>query len=319
MDATEDSAIRTALASHADDVTVVRELHDIPPYRVYEVQLDGRRAVLKIDAHPRGHAAAEGRVQKYVADQTSVPVPSIIAVGDDHFLAEWDDDAPAPGEIETVDEEWAAAVGTWMGTLHAETAGEFDMYGQPRANSDGLEFDGHDTWTAVVRDRLDYHRSYLEGEGLTDAVDTVDDVDDFFRSYPEAFDGAGGPVLCHGNLHPEHAALADGDIISAVDFEHALAAPGEYDYWRLALTQFEGPDEIDDAIPRAFREAYASVHPFPSGFERRRKLYWLLNFVSYLESLYLQKNVDPEDRADYAAFHQDIIADLLEEAREETG
>lgn len=85
--------------------------------------------MLKIDSHLRGHAAAEGRVQKYVADHTSVPVPSVIAVGDDHFVAEWDDDAPAPGEIETVDEEWAAAVGAWMGTLHAETTGKFDEYG----------------------------------------------------------------------------------------------------------------------------------------------------------------------------------------------
>jgi len=113
--------------------------------------------------------------------------------------------------------------------------------------------------------------------------------------------------------------LVDSDIVSVVDFEHALAAPGEYDYWRLALPQFEGPDEIDDAIPRAFREAYESVHPIPPGFDRRRNLYWLLNFVSYLESLYLQKNVDSEDRAEYADWHQDIISDLLKEMREETG
>lgn len=139
----------------------------------------------------------------------------------------------------------------------------------------------------------------------------MDNVDDFFRTHPEAFDGAGGPVLCHGNLHPEHAALADGEIVSAVDFEHTLVAPREYDYWRLALTQFEGSDEINDAIPRAFREAYASVHSIPSGFERRCKLYWLLNFVSYLESLYLQKNIDSEERTERAEWMQDIVADLL--------
>lgn len=319
MDPTDDNAIRSALVSHADDFTIVRELHDVPPYRVFEVHLDGRRAVLKMDAHPRGHAAAEGRVQEYVADQTSVPVPGIIAVGRDHFLAEWDDDAPAPGEVEPVDRAWASAVGTWMGTVHAETDGDFDRYGQPRASNERIEFTGHAAWIAVVRDRLDSHRSYLESESLSRAVEAVDVVDDFFRTHPDAFAGAGGPVLCHGNVHPEHAALADGEIVSVVDFEHALVAPGEYDVWRLALPQFEGSDAIDETVSRAFREAYESEYAIPSGFGRRRKLYWLVNFVSYLESLHLQQNVAAEQRGEVAAHQRDLIFDILDDVREAMG
>jgi hypothetical protein len=104
-----DATVRDALASHADDATVVRELHDVPPYRVFEVRLDGRRAVLKVDAHPRGHAAVGGSVRAYVARETPVPVPAVLAVGEDHSLAAWDDDTPEPDAAEAIGERWARA------------------------------------------------------------------------------------------------------------------------------------------------------------------------------------------------------------------
>ncbi|WP_276273324.1 hypothetical protein [Haloarcula litorea] len=55
-------AIDDILARHATDTySVVDELHAVPPYRVHAVRVDGRRAVLKPDAHPRGEAAVDGR------------------------------------------------------------------------------------------------------------------------------------------------------------------------------------------------------------------------------------------------------------------
>jgi len=207
-----DATVRDALASHADDATVVRELHDVPPYRVFEVRLDGRRAVLKVDAHPRGHAAVGGSVRAYVARETPVPVPAVLAVGEDHFLAAWDDDAPEPDAAEAIGERWACA-------------------------------------------RLDYHRSYLADRGHADVVDAVDAL---LAEHPEAFEGAGPPVLCHGNVHSEHAATRDGRVVSVVDFEHALVAPAEYDYWRLAFTQFHlqgtAPEEGPASSADWFRE-----------------------------------------------------------------
>ncbi|WP_276254872.1 phosphotransferase family protein [Halomontanus rarus] len=307
------TTLRKRLEQYATDVAIVRQLHDVPPYRVHEVRLDDRRAVVKIDAHPRGHAAAEGRVQEYVATNTSVPVPRVLAVGEDHFVAEWDDDAPH--EAQTVTDDWSHAVGRWMGELHAQTAGDFDAFGRPVA-SDGLEIEGHDDWLSAVRARLAYHRPFLEEVGHADVVGAVDDV---LHDRPAAFDGAGEPVLCHGNLHPEHAAVRDGDVTAVVDFEHALVAPGEYDYWRIVLPVFAGRDDSEERALRAFRDGYESVHSLPSGFERRSELYLLVNLVSYLEALYLQQNVGAAERAERSEWMRTAVFDRIESLRGSDG
>lgn len=54
--------VHDALASHDDDYAVRRQLHDVPPYAVYEVAVDGRRAVCELDAHPEA-AATERRAE----------------------------------------------------------------------------------------------------------------------------------------------------------------------------------------------------------------------------------------------------------------
>ncbi|MFC4543200.1 phosphotransferase [Halosolutus amylolyticus] len=292
-----------------DDLEIVRELHDVPPYRVYEARIDGHRAVLKVDTHSRGHAAVEGRVQAFVARHTTVPVPEILDVGDHHYVSRWDDTVRTP---ESIDERWARAAGRTLATLHEDTDGEFDGFGQFRVGDDGLEAAGRDDWVDAVRDRLAYHRPFLERVGHADLVDTVDE---FLAEYPAVFDGAGDSVCCHGNVHPEHVATTTGEATAVIDFEHALVAPGEYDYWRVVTPLFEGDPDVGDAVPDAFREGYESVRPLPNGFERRRDAYQLLNLVSYVESLFLQQNVEPSRLPRRAERLRELASDTLERLR----
>lgn len=325
--------LETALAPYADDATVVRELHDVPPYRVYEVRLDDRRAVLKIDAHPRGHAADEGRVHDYVANHTAAPVPEVLAVGSDHYLTAWDD--AIAGASESIDTNWARTAGRWLGTLHDESAGDFDGFGRPREGDGNLVFESHDDWLDAVIDRLEDHRTYLESVGHEDVADDVCQV---LRRHPHVLDGAGEPVLCHGDVHPEHvvgtgttsagsstktadgtpaaiASTADG-AASAIDFEHALVAPAEYDYWRTAIPYFEARDDVDEAVSRAFREGYESIRSLPDDLQRRRPVYRVITAVSALESLFLQRNVGPERRTERAERLRGLVDETLARLRE---
>ncbi|MXV64484.1 phosphotransferase [Natronorubrum sp. JWXQ-INN-674] len=285
------SKIETTLAQYADDGTVVRELHDVPPYRVYEVRLDGRRSVLKIDDHPRGHAADEGRVHDYVSSNASAPVPDVLAIGTDHYLTTWDDDIDR--STATVEPTWARAAGRWLGTLHADTTGEFDGFGRPRDGPSGLELEAHDDWIDAARERLAFHRAFLAPLGYGAVVDAVDR---FLKNNPNAFDGAGEPVLCHGDIHPDHLVHVDGQVTAAIDFEHAFVAPAEYDYWRTVMPYFEACDDVSEAAARAFRTGYESVRPLPEDLERRRLAYRAVNLVAFLESLFLQENAGPERR-----------------------
>lgn len=302
--------IEQTLARYTAESRIIRELHDVPPYRVYEIRLGDQHAVLKIDDHPRGHAADEGRVHEYVATHTSASVPEILAVGANHYITVWNDEIARSSE--TIDTEWAHAAGVWLGTVHADTAGEFNGFGQLRNEDANLECTAHEDWVEAVRERIAHHRAYLTTIGYADVADAVEQ---FFREHPSVFDGAGEPVLCHGDVHPEHLVRIDGEDTVAIDFEHALVAPGEYDYWRTTMPYFEARDDIDESVPCAFRDGYESVRSLPDRFEQRRPVYQLLNLVAFIESLYLQKAVGPTKRERMGEWMRTQVVDTLDELR----
>jgi Ser/Thr protein kinase RdoA (MazF antagonist) len=283
-----DPEIAERLDARFDDHEVRRRLHDVPPHEVYEVLVDGRRAVYKGDTGPTGNAEMEGQVMAAVADHTSVTVPETLFVGDGYYVAAWHPDAPSAEAEHEADEEWARAAGRGLATLHAETVPFVDAYGAFRA---GEAFAVHecDNWHAAAVEYVEDRRPVLDRYGHADVADRVLD---HLAGRPGAFAGAGEPVCCHGWATPEHVAVADGEVACMIDFEHAIAAPGEYDYWRTVFPAF-GPGENE---PRtAFREGYESVRSLPAGFERRAPYYGLLNAVYHFESLYVQERNDPEE------------------------
>jgi fructosamine-3-kinase len=287
------------LAAQFDSYQVVRQLHDVPPHEVYEVRVDGRRAVYKRDTGPTGSAEREGRATRFVGETTSVPVPTVLAVGADYYVAAWHPDAPAADTEGRADEQWAEAAGRGLATLHAETAPHLDGYG-------ALDLGGgtptatptvtHEDWHAAALDYVRERRSVLAAYGHRDLADAVLDC---LRERPGLFADGVVPVLCHGWWSPEHVAVEDGTVACVVDFEHALAAPGEFDVWRTALSVFEGGS---GARFGAFREGYESVRGLPDGFESRRPLYAALHGVYFLESLYVQDQhgeAGTQQRADW--------------------
>ncbi|MEZ3116784.1 phosphotransferase [Halobaculum sp. MBLA0147] len=364
---TVDDAVHDTLAQYTDDYAVERELHAVPPYRVHEVRVDGRRAVLKRDAHRRGHAAVEGHVHAYAAAETRVPVPPVLAVGADHYLVAWDDTVPdEPPEPDTA---WCRAAGVVLARLHADSADAVSTYGSfttasdadatttdgdhtasvadatttcvandldgPRmgiaddsdgtrrsstgtelslGSSDGvaLVVDGATTWCEAVCDRLRGHRQYLASRERSAAVARADAVLDYLAATPDAFAAVGEPVCCHGNVLPDHLGVVDGSPASLIDFEHALAAPPGYDYWRTV-----GPLGGDDepALVTAFREGYESVRPLPTGARGCARAYRLVNAVAYLEALFLQRNRDETERERVAERLCDAIDEWLAAAR----
>ncbi|NHN46075.1 phosphotransferase [Halostella sp. JP-L12] len=294
---TDGRSVHDALAQRYDDYAVHRLLHDVPPHETYEVTVDGRRAVCKVATDPRGDPATEARVMAFVGRETTVPVPTVLALGDGYFVAEWCPDVPRAANA---DETKARAMGVGLATLHRETADAVDAYGrfEPADASatrrcgdcDGLVGTApviaeKADWRAVALDRLADRRAYLESVGHADVADAVAG---YLQSHPDAFDGASDPVLCHGNYLPDHVGVDGGEIARVIDFEHALCGPAEYDCWRtlLPLSRNES-GEVE-----AFREGYESVRPLSDGFDRQRDLYSVLLAVSYLKALYLQDQHD---------------------------
>ncbi|WP_267161116.1 phosphotransferase [Halovenus salina] len=288
-----------------ESYSIDSQLHDVPPHAVYEVTVEGERAVVKFDTGETGSAGMEGAVIAFVGAKTSVPVPRILDCGPDYYLAAFHPDAPTPDT--DADELWASAAGCGLATLHRETAAHVEGYGQVHpADGNGLATTGHDEWHAAAIEYVHEYRPTLERYGHGDIARRTLDC---LRDHPDAFDGAGESVCCHGWATPEHVTVRDGEVACLVDFEHAIAAPGEFDFWRTVMPTF-GPEPGERA--QRFRESYESVRPLPAGFEERRPFYTLLNLVYFFESLYVQDQYDQEATEENARQLRDTVTELLD-------
>lgn len=297
--------VHDALASQFSTHRVVRQLHDVPPHEVYEVFVEGRRAVYKGDIGPTGNAGTEGRVIAFIGEQTSVPVPEILLVEDDYYVAAWHPYAPAPEESEA-NEEWANAAGRGLARLHNETESSFNEYGWFCSQDGGLSVTGYEDWHSAAIAYIHRHQSVLAQH---DHADMAEIVIDFLNDHPDAFGGTDGPVCCHGWATPEHVSVVDGRIACLVDFEHAIAAPGEFDYWRTVLPAF---NHENGAAVQSFRDGYESIRSLPAGFKHRKPLYVLLNLIYYLESLYVQNQHGQDATAERAERFRDSIIETVD-------
>lgn len=301
--------IADVLAQHADDYEIRERIHAVPPHEVWAVTVDGRAAVCKIATRPEGDPAAEAAVIDFVDRETSVTVPSILATGPHSFLAEWCDAAPSEADA-VIDEVTVRALGKAMATLHEETA--FQNYGFPTPDDGAFAVNTRDTWHAVAREYLQDCRRYLARVGYdAEAALVIDAIDETAHLLGDS----GAPVLCHGNLLPAHVAVEDGRPGCVVDFEHALVAPPEYDYLRTVMPVFEGRTGhgVDEDV---FRDAYESVRPLPAGSDRRKRIFRLLNLVSYLRALDLQNHGIGADERARAEGMAEVIREEVRTLRE---
>ncbi len=299
--------IRNRLDEQFNEYRIVRKMHDVPPHEVFEVEVDGRRAVIKYDVGPTGKAGTAGMVIEFLERHTTTPVPSILARGEDYYVAAWHPAAPVPDAAGTADESWATAAGRGLATLHDETEHVVDGYGRFVGVTADRLYAPHQRWHDAAIAYVDGYRPTMKQHGHADLADRVLQL---FERRPELFDDAGPSVCCHGWATPEHVSVIDDMVACFVDFEHAIAAPGEFDYWRTVIPTF-GSDEHD--VLRAFRRGYEAVRPFESGFERRKRLYTMLNVVYFFESLYVQDQHESQETSRRARVLRDRLTTLIDE------
>lgn len=304
-----------SLASHAENYEVVRKLHDVPPHVTHEVRMDRKRAVCKRATNGEGNPAMEARAMQFLETNTSVPVSHVLAVGDDYFVAEWDEEVPEDGGVNEKD---AHTIGAGLATLHDETRATFESYGFLEAKDGELALDAHGSWHETVCNLLAGRRDFLRNRGYDADAEAATDALAFVRERPKLLRGAGEPALCHGNYVPDHIGRDDDGVTTVIDFEHALVGPGEYDYWRTAIPTFTGPNGVDETLEGAFRTGYESVRPLSPGFNRRESVYRLITVVSFLRSLRLQRQQTGEEAARTAARFRDDVYQLVDSIQEES-
>lgn len=305
-----DHASRThdLLASRFDHVSVGDRLHAVPPHVVNAVDVDGRRAVCKLAVGPEAVLPREAAAQAHAARETDLPVPAVLASGEDFYVAEWLAGVPDPGGDHDL-ESWARTAGAGLARLHEGVP--MPAHGPLRAGDEGLAVDARDSAAGALAGYLEDLRPGVAGTGY---ADVLDDAAAFLRDHPGAVAGAGDPVLCHANWLPDHVGVDGAEVTAVIDFERAVAAPAEHDYWRAAVPLFAGPDADEDA-ETAFRAGYEAVRPLPEGFEARRDVHRLAIAASFVESLFVQDQHDPDATGRKAASLREGVGDLLADLR----
>lgn len=314
------TAVERFLRTHTDDVSIGEQLHDVPPHVVYEVTFEGKRAVCKVSTEPRGDAGVEGRVQRYVGRETTVPVPEILAVGADGYVAAFDEDAPREDDYGdgVLTEAWLRAAGRTLARLHEEATfdrpGLLAVDGDPGDPAAGLRVDSPPVaaWSDALDALLAVYENAVRGTGYAPAVA---EARSFVAEFGDRFDAHGEAALLHGWFTPEHVAVRDGDPRCVIDFEHALVGSPLWDYWRTAVPLFLGGGwERPDDAAATFRDAYESVRPLPPGLDACQDAYVALVSASYLDSLATQRGIDEDtrERADAIGSH---VREHLDAAR----
>ena len=300
--------IHDVLESYANHYRVHRLLNDVPPHFVYEVTVDGVRAVCKLAQQERASPSVEGSVLKYVEATTTVSVPHVLDVGDGYFLTEWC--ADAPNEQVSVTESEAYAMGVCLATLHTQTS--FENTGLLQT-SGPLAVEEQDTWSETLVRIISDVQSDLSGTGYRDVSERALSFIEHHRAFIDEGDSA---VLVHGDFVPSHVSFDDREVSCVVDWEHAIAGPGEFDYARCDLHIFDNPARESEQHREAFRSGYESVRKLPPGSELRRRAYKALIFTYNIRQAFVQNQRNEAERQDLSDSFRGHVFEILEEVEE---
>ncbi|GAA0224543.1 phosphotransferase family protein [Haladaptatus pallidirubidus] len=304
----DESDVHERLAQYAEQYEVVRKLHDVPPYVTYEVRVDGKRAVCKRAGSDEGNPAMEARAMQFLEANTSVPVPHVLGVGNDYFVAEWKNEIPEDGSL---NEAGARTLGAGLATLHEETS--FESSGFLESRDGELALDVRGTWadmlTAIVG-------GWCNDLAVSRFEEAGESVLSFVREHEDAFTAISEPALVHGDYQPENILFEGESVVAVVDWEFCFVGAGEFDLCRADREFFDWytVSESDD-LRGSIREGYESVRTLPPAFDGRRHVYRSILKLDPMRFFEMRKG-QVGDANEVAESMCAFIRDELELARE---
>ncbi|WP_458207467.1 phosphotransferase family protein [Haladaptatus sp. NG-SE-30] len=262
--------IHKALATHADEYRIKRELPSRAPNAVYEVTLDGRRAVCKVVSGDDAQIRKDALATRYVYEQTPIPISRVLAIEDDCAIFEWAEGITYDADTNrALREHRLRNAGATLATLHESTS--FVACGYLNCRDGELTLDARETWAALLATILDGWCDDLVGTRFEEAGESVQS---FVREHGDGFTAVSGPEFVHGDYQPANLLFEDESVAAVLDWEFCFAGAGEFDLCRAEREFFDwhtAPE--DDDLRGSIREGYESVRTLPPGFEWRRHVY----------------------------------------------
>lgn len=318
-----EAAIRRAAgAVHPDAEPVATDPVDRGKNAVYEVRLEGgplEYAVVKVGTGSPDRVRAEPAVMERVRDLTDVPVPRVLAVGDEadighpYFVME-----RVPGEVPARDpaemadlpfERVCREAGQNLGDLHSATT--FDGFGVLEPADGGLApASAADDWPGLLERVLEAKLSALDGGRFDGHVPAL--AEHVERVVADLRDGGPfRPVPAHMDYRPGNLGLApDEDPVTTavIDWGGAAAAPAAYELAHATALLIERPWIDPDRRP-VLREALFEEYTASGGDGRapdraRRPAYRLDARLRLMKHFQVETSALPEGvAADRAGEH----------------
>ena len=229
------------------------------------VLADGRTvfAKTKIGA-PEGFFSTEAAGLHWLHDADTLPVPAVVAVGDDPplLVLEWIAEGPATANTE-------ADFGRGLAALHRAGAHTFGREDRRTTGSRGLPNEPCSSWVEFYATQRLLPLARLAGEGAALSTRAVADIE----TVAARLEDLGGP--------PEAPARLHGDLWAG----NRLVDIGG-DSWLIDPAAHGGHREFDLAMMRLFGgfgadcfEAYREVSPLADGWEQRVPLHQLAPLI----------------------------------------
>lgn len=278
----DETTVRTLLESHTTDCEVRGEVGRNDRHAVYEVVVDGRRAVCKVAAGDgaSGPLAVETALCDALDGVAAIRTPEVLHAEERFAAFSWLRGEPYdPGRPATDRRARLRALGRSLARLHEATAGWFDGFGTLTVDSGdgtgvrtGVTVDGPEPWGRCWERLVEDWLARLDGTPNEDLKDAV--LEAVRRARDDGVFESVTPVLAHADAGPAHVRFGGEDDVGLLDWEGAAAFPPEYDLARARLDWFDLPHAVEDEVPPdALREGCRSVRSLPPGSEARRSLY----------------------------------------------
>lgn len=270
---TDDDELQRILTESFPDaaVSAVEELPGGETHRTYRIDFRRRDSVVvKYTVNGTARLRRDRAALQYVRERTPVPVPHVLALGEDPTYAVIEachgETTPVLADFDPDNLAGLRAAGRTLADLHDTTG--FDRFGRVEGTPDGtLRIDPADSWPTLYRELTADTAAELRGTRF-EAV-----ADDGLAALNDAMGrlGVDAPVLIHCDFGPNNVFRANGEVVGVIDWEWSLAGDPVYDLARAESLFCRNAEA--DAPREALFGGYREVRPLFEGFERRRELY----------------------------------------------
>lgn len=240
--------------------------------RTYDVSLQNPKRHIIFRVYPRQSwkAKKEQYLYSLVKKCADVPVPDVLAVGDNYSILTKVGGRP----LSLGDAPLIYQAGRCLAKLHAV---KFSSFGWIVGKKIAPKFASWEKF--ILYDTAHKLSKFPKASGSGVIAKAIKE---FLFANRHLLDLSSKPSLLHKDYHASHILVRSNKLAGIIDFEWAIAGHNELDLAKSCLWMFKGRP----AMEKVFLKGYRSYGTISKQYPKRKKLYQMLTLLSSLSLAY---------------------------------